>query len=69
MDRRAHDVTTDAVAMTASFGVAVLDPAVAEVLTTPHRLIQAADGALYAAKQAGRNCVRVFNPNLGTRAA
>ncbi len=69
VDLRAHHVATDAVAMTASFGVAVLDPAVAEVLTTPHRLIQAADGALYAAKQAGRNCVRVFNPSLGTRAA
>ena len=69
MDLRAHHVATDAVAMTASFGVAVLEPAVAGVLTTPHRLIQAADGALYAAKQAGRNCVRVFNPSLGTRAA
>ncbi|MHC4106826.1 MAG: sensor domain-containing diguanylate cyclase [Planctomycetota bacterium] len=69
MDLRAGNVGTDSVAVTASFGVAVLEPAVVEVLASPHRLIQAADGALYAAKQAGRNCVRVFNPNLGTRAA
>jgi diguanylate cyclase (GGDEF)-like protein len=48
-----------ALPITASVGVATLEPG-----TTPFRepahLLKAADLALYAAKSAGRNCVRVF---------
>jgi len=38
--------------LTACFGVAVLDPGADETA-----LIEAADAALYRAKEAGRNCV------------
>jgi diguanylate cyclase len=43
----------------ASFGMALLDPGI-PVETT----IDRADKALYAAKAAGRNCVRIWNPSM-----
>lgn len=45
---------------TASMGVASFDGAT--VFKRPEHLIKAADQAVYAAKGAGRNCVRVFAP-------
>jgi diguanylate cyclase (GGDEF)-like protein len=45
--------------ITASFGVAVMEPGSA--FREPAHLLKAADMALYAAKKAGRNCVRVFS--------
>jgi diguanylate cyclase (GGDEF)-like protein len=44
------------IGLTLSVGVAVLGPEA----RTPDQLIDAADEALYDAKRAGRNCVRVF---------
>lgn len=44
--------------VTASFGVALFEPG--GPLDTPARLLKAADLAVYSAKHAGRNCVRVF---------
>lgn len=44
--------------ITASVGVAVLEPGTP--FKEPAHLLKAADLALYAAKNAGRNCVRVF---------
>jgi two-component system, cell cycle response regulator len=48
------------VPVTASFGVASLDPSVG--FKEPAHLVKAADMAVYAAKHAGRNCVKIFTP-------
>jgi PleD family two-component response regulator len=56
------------VSVTVSVGVAVLEPGAPSSLTTPELLVQAADKALYAAKGAGRNCVRVFTERAGAPA-
>lgn len=52
----AHHYSNVADMVTASFGVATLVPS---KLTTIAQLMEAADKALYLAKYAGRNCVRV----------
>lgn len=50
------------IAFTMSFGLAVVEPAAGERVVSPAEVLEAlisrADGALYAAKAAGRNCVR-----------
>jgi diguanylate cyclase (GGDEF)-like protein len=51
---------TQSIPVTASFGVATLEPPF--VFKESAQLIKAADLAVYAAKHAGRNCVRVFSP-------
>ncbi|MCJ9700096.1 MULTISPECIES: bifunctional diguanylate cyclase/phosphodiesterase [unclassified Bradyrhizobium] len=50
-----HEILT-----TASIGVALA----MEEDTTPERLLKSADLALYAAKTAGRNCIRFFAPEM-----
>lgn len=45
--------------ISASFGLATLDPD-----TPVETTIDRADKALYAAKSAGRNCVRIWNPSM-----
>lgn len=57
------------VPVTVSMGVAVLEPAVSDRITSPQVLLHAADKAMYAAKHAGRNCVRVFSPKPAAAAA
>jgi diguanylate cyclase (GGDEF)-like protein/PAS domain S-box-containing protein len=44
---------------TISMGISEINPCT----RTIHELISQADSALYQAKGAGRNCVRIFNPN------
>ncbi len=51
--------------VTASIGVAVTDDALAE----PGVLLRQADAALYQAKGAGRDCFRVYDPELHARAS
>jgi len=48
--------------VTASVGVAALEPQVAQRMTEPGPLIRLADEALRTARLAGRNCVRIFSP-------
>jgi len=52
------------IAVTMSFGVATLDEITRGTLITPDALVRVADQAMYAAKSAGRNCVRVFNGHV-----
>lgn len=49
-----------ALPVTVSIGVASLEPHLASRLISPQLLLRAADKSLYAAKDGGRNCVRVF---------
>jgi GGDEF domain-containing protein len=62
VDLRALEVETRELTVTVSFGVAAYETCVADVLTKPELLVRVADQAVYAAKGAGRNCVRVFSP-------
>ena len=62
IDLRGAVSAADAVQLTASFGVAALEPEIAGVLHRPAQLFTLADRSLHAARRAGRNCVRVFNP-------
>lgn len=50
--------------LTVSIGIAALDPTDPDRFESPTQLLAEADRALYEAKDAGRNCVKVFNPNL-----
>jgi diguanylate cyclase (GGDEF)-like protein len=61
VDLRALEVETKELTVTVSFGVAAYETCVADVLTRPELLVRVADQAVYAAKGAGRNCVRVFS--------
>ena len=47
--------------VTASFGVAAYEGV---LFRAPEQLLKAADQAVYAAKGAGRNCVRIFAPRV-----
>lgn len=51
------------VQVTMSVGVATLDAHTERTFTRVGRLIHAADQAVYAAKEAGGDCVRVFTPS------
>ena len=61
------DCDSTKVKVTVSVGVATLDPE--SPLKLPAHLLKAADLAVYAAKHAGRNCVKVFSLPPKTTAA
>jgi diguanylate cyclase (GGDEF)-like protein len=62
VDLRDTGSDIEAVPVSASFGVAALEPRLAKMIHEPKRLASLAEQALFAAKQSGRNCVRVFKP-------
>ncbi len=64
VDLRGSGSNIEAVQVSASFGVAALEPQLAKLIHEPKRLAQLAEQALFAAKQAGRNCVRFFKPRV-----
>ncbi len=57
-ERRVYEARSEVVRVTASFGVSCTEDVEGEL--TPESMIQAADRALYASKEAGRNCVHLF---------
>ena len=48
--------------ITASFGIAFMEKGI-----TAEETIRRADIAVYAAKQAGRNCTKIWSPDMGAR--
>ena len=59
IESRLYEARSDAIRVTASFGVSCTEDIDCEL--TPASLIQAADRALYASKEAGRNCIHLFH--------
>jgi len=57
-ESRHFEARTEIVSVTASFGVACTEDLAAEL--TPEALVKAADLALYASKDSGRNCVHLY---------
>ena len=58
IESRLYEARSDAIRVTASFGVSCTEDIDCEL--TPASLIQAADRALYASREAGRNCIHLF---------
>jgi len=57
-DLREHGLALAALPVTISLGVSTLDTGNAAHITAPEQVTHAADQGVYAAKKAGRNCVR-----------
>jgi diguanylate cyclase (GGDEF)-like protein len=68
-DLRHVEDTPDTLPITISIGAAVLDSSTSDVFAKPDLLVQAADKAVYAAKEAGRNCVRIYRPRRSAERA
>jgi diguanylate cyclase (GGDEF)-like protein len=68
---RVHNLpeTTEPITVTVSVGGAVFEPRTADIFRSAELFIRAADRALYAAKAAGRDSVRVFRTNGRSAAA
>jgi diguanylate cyclase (GGDEF)-like protein len=65
VERASHDTESGALSVTASFGVSSVPAA---GIGTPAQLLEAADQALYRAKQGGRNRVETARPVTGAAA-
>jgi len=59
IESRAFEAHGEVVNITASFGLACTDDFEGE--RTPENLMRAADKALYASKDAGRNCIHIYS--------
>ncbi len=57
-ESRLYEARNEVIRVTASFGVACTEDVEGEL--SPEALLEAADLALYASKEAGRNCVHLF---------
>jgi two-component system cell cycle response regulator len=68
-DLRHLKLPVSEVKVTISLGVAVYDSASAHLISNPQLLLHLADKAMYAAKQAGRNCVRTLSGRHAAAAA
>lgn len=66
VERKSNASAMGQVAITASFGVATLDTTMP--FDDPAELLRGADLAVYAAKHGGRNCVKVFAPDMSPTA-
>jgi len=64
VDMRGSGSDLATVRVSASFGVAALEPQFANLIQEPKRLARLAAQALSAARQSGGNCVRVFKPRV-----
>jgi two-component system cell cycle response regulator len=60
IEEKTYTSTTSSMKLTASLGLAVIDPSVHHM--DARNLVRFADNALYEAKRAGKNCVRRFDP-------
>jgi two-component system cell cycle response regulator len=60
IDERTFTSATSSMCLTASLGLAVIDPSIHHM--DARNLVRFADNALYEAKRAGKNCVRRFDP-------
>jgi diguanylate cyclase (GGDEF)-like protein len=66
IDLRQHESPLESLHVTISLGVSALEAGLAQHATTPEQVTQAADQGVYAAKHAGRNCVRAVPLGSGS---
>ncbi|MFK7759573.1 MAG: HDOD domain-containing protein [Phycisphaerales bacterium] len=64
-DIRSLDEGPDELPVTVSIGVSSVDAGPTSRLTKPDQMVSEADAGVYAAKEAGRNNVQIWSPDIG----